>query len=388
MLDSRSDEWILQHEGESVHHLGAVTPPIFQTSTFVHESVAAWQAVTDPADPLAPYVYSRLTNPTLAVVEAKLAALEGTESARLVGSGMAAMSSAILHCVNAGDHIVSIDTGYGPTMRFLKEYLGTKFGITTTFVDGSNTEAILAAVQPNTRLIYLETPSSLFFQVQNIPRITAFARQRGILTMIDSTFSAGIRWKPAALGVDLVCHTASKFFGGHSDVVGGVIAGSRAHLDAILVNEIELLGNIMSPFVGWLVLRGMRTLKVRLEHHAQTATEVASWLGTRPEIDQVIHVGSPSHPQAALAQQLGLQPGALISFTVHQTDRAKVHAFVDRLKVFQIGVSWGGFESLAVTMTAQPMAWSEPRELVRIYCGLESAQDLISDLNQALVALA
>lgn len=380
-------ETTLQHLGEEEHILGAVTPPIFQNTLFAFPTVADWHAAYDPTNAAnTGYGYSRLCNPTLHVAEQKIAAIENVESARLVGSGMAAMSSAILHSVRTGDHVVCVDTVYGPTRRFLLDFMA-RYGVTVTFADASNTDAILAAVQPNTKLMFLETPSSLVMQIQDLAAIGEFCRARGIITAIDTTFNAGVLMRPGDFGIDLMLHTASKYYGGHSDVIGGAICGSKERIDSILTNEIELLGNIMAPMIGWLVIRGLRTLVPRLRHSAASAMQIADYLATHDAVQQVLMVGHPTHPQADLIEKLGMKPGGLLSFIPRTQDLARIHEFINKLRIFQIGVSWGGFESLGIPITVNPVAWGKETHIVRLYCGMESANDLQDALREALPIL-
>lgn len=381
-------ETILQHLGEEDHLYGAVVPPIFQNSLFVHDSCADFERSFDPASTdERRYSYSRVGNPTLEVVERKMAALEHCESAKVFGSGMAAISAAILSCVQSGSHVVCVDTVYGPSRIFLTDYL-SRFGVTTTIVSGLDVDEVLSAVRPETTLILLESPSTFVFRMQDLRAIASFARERGIATATDNSYSTPIFQTPADQGVDIVLHSATKYLGGHSDLTAGVLACSRERMTKIIANEVSLLGGALAPFPAWLLLRGLRTLAIRMRAHEAAGNAVARWLSARPEVECVNHVGLPSHPQRDLIERTMRGSGGLLTFQPKVQDPVRIKAFADRLKVFQLGVSWGGFESLCVPAPYHPMDWPEPRWLIRLYCGLEAHEDLIADLEQAMVELA
>ena len=245
---------ICSHHGENRElHRGAVTPPIFQNSLFTFPTCEDRGKKWVSNDPDV-FDYTRVSNPTTDIAEAKIAALEGAERARCFGSGMAAISAAILSCVKAGDHVVALETCYGPTRQFLSDYL-VRFGITTTYVDGDDPHEWVDATQPNTTLFYLETPSSMIFKQQDLRAITAFARERGISTMADISWATPIYQNPLLLGVDLVIHSATKYLGGHSDIVAGVVEGSAERISKLVMQEGCLLGGILDPFASWLLIR-------------------------------------------------------------------------------------------------------------------------------------
>ncbi len=377
-------ETILQHLGEERHLLGAVAPPIFQTSLFVFETSAEFERSFDYTNPdWEGFNYSRIGNPTLAIVEQKIAALEHCEAAKVFSSGMAAISAAIFAGVKAGGHVVCVDTAYGPTKQFLLEYL-PRFRIETTLVEGGNTEEVLNACRPETSLIYLESPSTFFFRIQDLESIAAFARSRGICTVADNSYCSPVFQNPADFGIDVVVHSASKYLGGHSDIIAGAIATSLDRMNRMLVNEIPFLGAALAPFPAWLMIRGMRTLALRMAAHERAGNTIAQWLTERPEVKNVYHAGSRDHSQRALIDKQMRGSGGLLSFEPRRQDKVAVMAFADALKIFQMGVSWGGFESLIVPIQAQPMDWTEPRFILRLFCGLESIDDLIADLEQAM----
>ncbi len=383
MVNPKDIDTLLQHEGEEQHIMGAVVPPIFQNSLFVQDSCDAWMQANEPSSQkCGKYVYSRVGNPNLSVVEAKISALECCDSTRCFQSGMGAMTAAIFSCLKAGDHAICIDTVYGPTRKFFAEFLH-RFGVETTFVDGRAVDNFVAATRPNTKLIYLESPSSLVFQLQDLAAIAEFARSRGIKTAIDATYNAGVFLNPHELGVDLICHTASKYFGGHSDIVGGSLSGTEEDMSAILTMEYELLGAAMAPFTAWLVMRGMRTLAIRLQRHEETASIISEWVAAQPQVDRLLCVGHPSHEQHELFERTMRGSGGLFSFVPKTQDINKIKACVDSLKLFKRGVSWGGFESLCVPVEVQCAQFPEKTWVIRLYCGLESPSVMIEDLQRA-----
>lgn len=383
--ESQRFETLIQHFAEQEKAQNAVIAPLFQNSTFVYDSFeefwSAWQA--EAGGP--PYIYSRMGNPSLDTLERKLAAMEGTERAKTLGSGMAALAVTVMSCVSAGGHVVCVDTVYGSSRQLLDKHL-SRYGVTTTYVDGRTVESIADAIRPETQLVYLESPSSLVFYLQDLEAVCRVARERGITTMIDNTYATPLRQNPAAFGVDIVVHSATKYINGHGDLTAGVVCASAARIDALTKAEVNLFGSILSPFAGWLTLRGLRTLPLRLKRSAQTADVVAGWLSQHPRVDRVLHLGLPSFPQRELFEKQMRGASGLFSFVPKSQDRAWVARFIDSLKLFGLGVSWGGHESLVISMPIQPLDWSEKTYIVRLSCGLEDPQDLVNDLAQAFEA--
>ena len=372
-------ETILQHGGEEHHLLGAVVPPIFQNSTFIHETLESFLA-SGEGRPGGPYNYSRVSNPNLDVVEQKLAALEKTERAKFSASGMAPITWPTCSAVKAGDLVVCVDTVYGPTRQFLSGFL-SRYGVETTYVVGDDPQEVFDACRPETSLLCLESPSSIFFRLQDLAAIGAFAQERGITTVIDNTYASPIYQNPATFGIDLVCHTASKYLGGHSDIIARGLCASEERVSAMCHQEYALLGAALGPFQAWLMNRSMRTLHLRLRQVASSADCIAEFLRARPEVEDVYHVGLPDFPQAELRDRQMRGWGGLLTFMPKFQEKEKVVRFCEALKIFGMGVSWGGHESLAVPLEGHPMNWKEPRFLVRLYCGLEHAEDLVKDLT-------
>ncbi len=374
---------LIQHFGEDEKILGAVTPPIFQNSLFVFDTIDELSEAMREHPEGPPYHYSRTSNPTVDLVERKLAMLEGTDACKVTGSGMAALSIAVMSAVQQSSHIVAVDTGYGPLKSFVTGYL-SKFGVTNTLVDGSEVSEIEAALRPETSVIYLESPSSMLFKMQDFEAIAKIAKARGITTICDNSYATPIFMTPHKLGIDIVCHSATKYLAGHSDMTAGVICSDRKRIDSILRHEIGLFGSILHPFQSWLLTRSLRTLELRMKRHEATANQVTVWLEQQKQVERVHHVSLPSYRQRKLFQKMMSGSAGLFSFEPKVQDGDKAKAFANALKVFQRGVSWGGYESLAVVAKLSPMAFKEPRWTIRLFCGLEDPEDIIADLDQAM----
>lgn len=374
---------LLAHFGEESISEGAAVPPLYQNSTFKFDRMSDLfeSLVKHSLGP--PYVYSRIGNPTVSNVEHRIAKLEGAEACRLVGFGLASLSTALISAVSHGSHIVAVNTGYGPVLTTLRELL-ERFGVTMTIVDGANTDELLDAIRPETSAVYLESPGSLIFQIQDVETITRVTRAKGITTVFDNTYNTPLHYQPLKHGIDLVCHSGTKYLGGHSDLTAGVICGSHERIRSISLNEVECFGNMLHPFQAWLLNRGLRTLKVRLKGHEAIANQVANWLETRPEVERVLHLGLESFPQRDLVQKMFSGTSGLFSFVPKEQSRAKVFAFCDELKLFGRGVSWGGFESLVIAAYVKTLPGYDEAMVIRLSCGLEEPEDLIGDLEAAM----
>jgi cystathionine beta-lyase/cystathionine gamma-synthase len=381
-----SVETILSHFGEENKPFGAVVPPIFQNSLFLHDTTEELFAAMSGNWQGPPYFYSKIANPTVDVVERKLAALEGTDRAKVIGGGIGAISTALSSELEAGAHAIVVESAYGPTRSYLT-YL-QKFGVSHTCVEGSVTEEVLDAIRPETKVIYLESPSSMVFRLQDVPAITKVAREKGITTMFDNTYNTPLYMKPADFGVDIVCHSASKYLGGHSDINAGVICTDQKRMDRILRNEINYYSNILHPFSSWLLLRGLRTLKLRVAHHELCANYVAEWLSHRPQVVCTHHVSLATYPQRALFQKLMSGSTGLFSFEPKNQDRKSIFTFCDALKLFGRGISWGGFESLVVPALVPATSTREAHWVIRLFCGLEDPEELRLDVENALCEIS
>ncbi|MDR1060593.1 MAG: PLP-dependent aspartate aminotransferase family protein [Clostridiales bacterium] len=400
----RTKEDICAHVGDDYgDFMGAIVPPVFQNSLFVMPAPGGGGGASaggkdaggkDTGNKDAGskgYSYTRTSNPTTDIAERKIAALEGAEAGLCFSSGMAAISAGILRFAKKDCHIVMVGTAYGPTRDFITRYLADKFGVAHTAVAG-DTDEIVAAARPDTALIYLESPSSLVYRIQDLAAVADFARGRGIATAIDNSYATPLCQNPLAYGIDLVCHTASKYLGGHSDIVAGTLAGSAELIESIRANERSLMGACMDPHQAWLLIRGIRTLPVRLRQHAENAMKVATFLEGHPRVRRVLYPGLDSFPQRELAKKYLAGGNGLMSF-VPDGEPEQIFAMIGALKHFQYGVSWGGFESLVAGVSVgkpegEAAALGLPANLVRIHVGLESADTLIADLDQALARCA
>jgi cystathionine beta-lyase len=356
-------------------YLGAVVPPIFQNSLFTAPNVEARSCKSGR------YIYTRESNPTTDILSAKIAALEGAEDARCFASGMAAISAALMSQLRSGDHVVCVKNVYYPARVLLQDYLN-RFGVEVTFVRGDQTADFERALRPNTRVFYLESPTSINLWLQPLEEVCSLARAHGITTIIDNTWATPLFQRPMRLGVDIVVHSASKYLGGHSDVIAGVVCASRQHIESIH-REMTLIGGILDPFAAWLIVRGLRTLPTRLHQHQENALKVAQWLTQHPAVHRVLYPGLPSHPQHGLARRQMSGFSGLFSFTLKRNSRAAAVSVVDALRMFHIGASWGGYESLVLPMLIEDYD-GEQRWGLRVHIGLEPPERLIADLEQAL----
>lgn len=385
MQNELTDEWICAHLGEDAPWvMGAVHPPVFENSLFAFPTAAALSDALTAEDER--YVYWRGTNPTVDLAQRKLAALERGERAKCFASGMGAISATISSLVAAGDHVVVLGSVYGPTTQLLR-YL-EKFGVEHTHIDRLE-QLDQAARQGASRLLYFESPSYMAYRLHDVRAVASAARARGMVTVMDNTWATPIFQKPLTMGVDLVVHSLSKYVGGHGDLVGGAVAGSAELVRPIARNEYQLYGAAMSPHDAAKVVKGLRTLPIRMAAHQERGLRVAGWLAKHPRVRAVNHPGLPDHPDHELARRQLAGFSSLFSIELDTEDLATVAAFVDGLRRFRIGVSWGGFESLvnapALTTEASVRAtMGIPVGLVRLSVGLEEAEALIQDLDRAL----
>ena len=379
--------YILNELGEErENYFNAVSPPIIQTSNFTFKTVNDFRvALGNEFDAM---VYSRGNNPTLTILRKKLAALDGAEDALVFSSGVAAISVPVLSLLQQGDHAVVVENPYSWTIKLFSDLL-PKFGITCTYVDGAEVSHIENAIQSNTKLIYLESPNTFSYELQDLAAIAQIAKSRGIITMIDNSYCGPLYQQPIALGIDLVAQSATKYLGGHSDVVAGVVTGSRQLIAKIFDHEFMNIGPSLSPHSAWLLIRGLRTLPLRMQRSFETATAVTAWLSNHPAVDQVIWPFAPGFKQAALAQKQMIGCGSMFSFTLRNPTVQKIETFCDTLKHILMAVSWGGHESLIIpSIVGLRVDHFDPdnirHKLIRMYVGLEDADYLIKDLEQAL----
>lgn len=380
-------DWVINHLGENREdYLGAVVPPIFLTSNFCFPTMDAMRhaLVHESSEPY----YTRGTNPSLSMLEEKLTHLEGGEACLLFASGSAAIAAAVCSCVQQGDHVVCINKPYSWTSKLMKNFL-SRFGVSVDFVDGS-LESVQNALKSTTKVLYLETPNSMTFELQDIQQLSQLVKPLGIQMIVDNSYSTPFFQKPLALGADIVVHSATKYFAGHSDALGGILICSKEKREQIFAGEYMTLGGTMSPMNAWLILRGLRTLPIRLKKSHENGMEVADWLSKHPKIKKVNFPFHPSHPQFDLAQRQMTGSGGLMSFELDTDNLEVVDAFCNHLQYFLLACSWGGYESLcfpsaALVTSTNYGQYSHTIGLMRIYCGLEDAENLIDDLNQAII---
>jgi cystathionine gamma-synthase len=370
---------------------GALTNPIVQTSTYTFADTAEildfmrHKAAGEP-DPR--HEYGRYSNPTQTVVESKLAILEGGEEALLFASGMSAITTTILALLSAGDHLVMVSGVYRRTHEFAASFL-QRMGIDTTFVPVDDRAALTAAIRPATRLIFAESPTNPYLRVMDLPYMVELANKHGIITAIDSTFATPINMRPLEYGLDLVIHSATKYLAGHNDLLAGAVIGSRDNLVKIK-NARGLLGGVSSPHDAYLLLRGLKTLDLRVRRQNYNGLRVAQFLERHPAVERTYYPGLPNHPDHEVARRQMAGFGGVVSFEI-KGDIDRTGRFVDRLRIPYIGPTLGGVESIAqqqaILISLDP---DERREagisdnLVRYAVGIEDADDLIADLEQAL----
>jgi cystathionine gamma-synthase len=368
---------------------GPVAPPIYQTSTF---------QVTDNDEQIrvtsTDRYYTRWGNPTITLAEQAVAALEGTEAARVFASGMGAITTTILALLKTGDHIVAQRDVYGGVTKFLSQWL-PKVGIETTFVDTNDYEQLARAIRPNTRMLYLESPTNPSLRVVDMKKMAPLARQHGLISMVDSTFGTPINQHPAEFGIDLVMHSGTKYLSGHADLTCGAVAGRRDLMDQLWETR-TTLGNCMDPHAAWLLIRGMKTLAVRVARQNENALRVAEFLEKHAKVRRVHYPFLKSHPQHAIAREQMSGGGGMVTFEVEGTgeDARRVS---EAMRLFTLATSLGGVESLVSipVLTSHAMISAEQREkmgvteqMVRLSVGIESVEDLIADLEQALRAVS
>lgn len=367
-------------------YLNAVSPPIFQTAMFCFKDTEHMRQ-TLAQESSQPF-YTRGVNPTIKILQEKIAALEGAEAALAFASGSAAIAAGIMANVQAGDHIICVQKPYSWTNKLLTQLL-PRFGVHTTMVEGSDTSNFEQALQPNTRLIMLESPNSWTFEQQDIAAVVAFAQAHQLLTMIDNSYATPLFQKPIALGVDLVAHSASKYISGHSDTVAGLLCGSQAMMQKIFASEFMTLGGIISPFNAWLLIRGLRTLSVRMQKVSATTAQVVEYLAQQPRVEKIYYPFDPQNPQYDLAQKQMQQGAGQFSIALKADKMEEVEAFCNRLKRFMLACSWGGYESLlfpacVLYSSENYQTKTLPWNLLRFCVGLEEPEELITDLAQAL----
>jgi len=370
---------------------GSLATPIYQTSTFVFDS--AEQGGRRFAGEEEGYIYTRLHNPTNTQLEDKLAILEGAEAAISTSSGIGAITSALWSIVEAGDHIVSADAIYGCTFAYLNHGI-SKFGVEVTFVDVSDPENVRKAMRPNTKVVYLETPANPTLKLTDIDAISKIAHENEeCKVMVDNTFATPYITRPLEHGADIVVHSATKYLNGHGDVIAGFVAGTQEYINTVRFFGVkDMTGANLSPFDAYLILRGMKTLDIRMEKHCKNAVEVADFLRTHPAVENVYYPGFDDFPQKEIVDKQMSLPGAMIAFEL-KGGIAEGITVMNSVEMMKLAVSLGDAETLIqhpASMTHSPYTPEERAEvgisdgLVRLSVGLEDPKDIISDLKQAL----
>lgn len=378
--------YILNELGEErENYFNAIAPPIIQTSNFKFNTVEDFRAAL--ADEYQGNLYSRGFNPTIDILRKKLAALDGAEDALVFSSGIAAITVPVLALLQSGDEVICVENPYSWTINLFKEFL-PRYGVSTTFIDGTDLSQFESAITAKTKLIYLESPNTFSFDVQNLEAVAKIAKAKGILTMIDNSYCSPLYQQPIAHGIDLVAQSATKYLAGHSDVVAGVLTGKKELLEKIFNKEYLNIGAALAPQNAWLLLRGLRTLPIRLDKISETADKVIAYLNTHPKVEKVLHPFSKDNKDLALAKKQMKKCGGLFSIVLKDADLTKIETFCNGLKHILMAVSWGGYESLIIPACAGISKIDFDKNnnrhvLIRIYVGLEEAEYIIADLEQA-----
>ena len=382
--------YIINHLGEeNENYFNAIAPPIVQTSNFSFPTVDKMRKAFE--DEMGGYLYSRWLNPTVDILRKKLAALDGAEDALVFNSGAAAIFAGVLSSVKAGDHILSVHHPYSWALHMFDKIL-PRFGVTVTYADGTDTESFLSNVQSNTTFIYLESPNSWWLDLQDLRAIVNFAKPRGIVTMIDNSYCTPLYQKPIEMGIDLAMQTATKYIGGHSDTLGGVLSGSSSMMRKIFESEYLCVGSGIQPFNAWLLLRGLRTLPARIDRITASTIKVLEYIKTVKQIESFIFPLDPTFSQYELASRQMSGACGLISFYMKAHKIEEIEKFCNSLKSFRMAVSWGGHESLIIPKCAGiPVNEFNPENpahrMLRLYVGLEDPNFLIKDLQQAFESI-
>jgi cystathionine beta-lyase len=368
---------------------GVVNPPVYHASTITYPSLAALEETTRKRFDAGVTYYGRYGTPTHFALEEAVAAVEGGDRAVLFGSGKAALVAALTAYVKSGDHLLMVDTAYGPTRAFCDGFLA-RFGVETSYYDPLIGNRIAALIRPETKLVFVESPGSETFEVQDLPAIAEAAHAKGCVVMCDNTWASPLYCDPFALGADISIQAATKYISGHSDAMLGVITTTAAQHRSVRAAAFDL-GAAAGPDDVYLAQRGMRTLSVRLQRHMATGLALASWLQARPEVARVMHPALPGDPGHALWQRDFSGASGLFGLVLKPAPKAALAAMLDGMELFAMGYSWGGYESLIIpTKPAghrSATAWRDDGPALRIHAGLEDAGDLIADLAAGLARL-
>lgn len=370
-------------------YFNAVSPPIIQTSNFAFRKVADLTAAFE--DEMQDYLYSRGLNPTVDILRKKLAELDGAEDCLVFNNGAAAIFAGILANIKSGDHIVSVAKPYTWVQRMFDVVL-PRFNVSVTYIDGADIENWEKATKDNTTFFYLESPNSWDFAIQPIKEVADLARSKGIVTLIDNSYCTPLYQKPVELGIDMAMQTATKYIGGHSDTLGGVLCGTKAMMKKIFDSEYLNIGSGIQPFNAWLLIRGLRTLPARIERISKTTATVIEYLKQHPKVERILFPLDETFPQYELARKQMKGACGLFTFILKTRRREDIVTFCESLQHIMMAVSWGGHESLIIPKCAGiPVADFDPdnpeHRYIRMYAGLEEPGYLIRDMEQALAKL-
>ncbi len=381
--------YILNHLGEErENYYNAVSPPLVLSSNFCFPSVGKMRE--ELTRELETPFYSRGFNPTVNILRQKIAALEGSEDAMVFASGSGAVAAAVMSIVKNGDHVVCAAKPYSWTNTLLSKYLA-KYGVEVSFADGEGANEFEKHIKENTKLIYLESPNSLTFELQDIEAICSLAKKKNIATILDNSYNSPLNQQPHKMGVDIVVHSATKYLNGHGDVIAGVVAASADRIKKMMAEEYMTLGAVISAHDAWLIIRGMRTLELRVNRSANSAQQIAEWLEQHPKVEKVYYPFLKSNKNFSLAQKQMKQGGGLVSILLKTDNVSSVEKFCDSLKSFLLATSWGGHESLCFPMCALTQSASFknplPFNMLRLYIGLEDPEFLKADLEKAFLEI-
>lgn len=378
--------YIINELGEErENYFNAVAPPIIQTSNFTFKTVHELRHAFE--NEYSTYLYSRGKNPTVDILCKKLAALDASEDCLLFNSGAAAIFAAVLANVKAGDHIISVADPYTWAKKMFTEIL-PRFGVTTSFIDGRHIKNFEEARLPNTTLIYTESPNSWDFALQDLTAVASFAKQHGIITICDNSYCTPLYQQPVAMGIDLSLQSATKYISGHSDTIAGALCGSAKIIARIFNSEYNTIGSGIQPFNAWLLLRGLRTLPLRLDRISSTTKKVVAFLQQHPRVEEVIFPFDAAFSQYQLAKKQMTGACGLLTFVIKADNITSIETFCEKLQHIMMAVSWGGHESLIIPKCASVKrenfdAANRQHRMLRLYAGLEDADYIIEDLKRA-----
>lgn len=385
-MDAKTVSYIINELAEErENYFNSVAPPIIQSSNFAFKTVDSLRKAFE--DEYSTFIYSRATNPTVKILSEKLAALDGAEDCLVVNSGAGAIFASVLANVQSGDHIISVDKPYSWAQKMFNNIL-PRFNVTVTYIDGTKTENFEKAIQHNTSLIYLESPNSWNFALQDLEAVAKIAKSRNIITICDNSYCTPLFQNPIAHGIDVVVQSATKYLNGHSDVIAGVITASRKMIAKIYFSEFMNMGISTTPFNAWLLIRGLRTLPMRLEKITSNTKRVLAFLKNHEKVEEIIFPFDKDFPQYDLAKKQMRGACGLFSFYIKAGTMKEIENFCEGLKHILLAVSWGGYESLIIPGCAsiKPEEFdpnNKDHRIIRMFVGLEDPEYIIEDLELA-----